>query len=252
MSLQPRNTLSSKMWATLNLWVRSSIFAVFSLTGVIFWSTVIICSWVLPLRTRHLLVRSYLKFYLDVLKWLCHVDYQVIGLENVPKDRVGVVLSKHQSAWETFFLPTVFHAPAVILKRELYLVPFFGWALAASDPIAINRNNRTSAMQQVIKKGAPRLAAGRWIIVFPEGTRTPYGKVGHYKLGGARLAVETGYPVIPVAHNAGKYWPKKSFLKYPGTVRVVIGPMIETKNRTPEEVMAEVQAWIEGQIQRMD
>ncbi len=252
MSLQHRNTLSSKIWATLNLWVRSSIFAVFSLTGVIVWSTVIIFSWVLPLRTRHLLVRSYLKFYLDVLKWLCHVDYQVSGLENIPKDRVGVVLSKHQSAWETFFLPTVFHAPAVILKRELYWVPFFGLALAASDPIAINRKNKTSAMQQVIKKGATRLAAGRWVLVFPEGTRIPYGKVGHYKLGGARLAVATGYPVIPVAHNAGKYWPKKSFLKYPGTVRVVIGPMMETKDRTPEEVMAEVQAWIEGQIQRMD
>jgi 1-acyl-sn-glycerol-3-phosphate acyltransferase len=131
-------------------------------------------------------------------------------------------------------------------------LPFFGWGLATIDPIAINRSKKTNAMEQIIKKGKVCLDAGRWILVFPEGTRIPYGKVGHYKAGGARLAVTTGYPVIPVAHNAGRYWSKRGFIKKPGTVQMVIGPLIETKNKTPDEVLAEVKDWIEGTIKKID
>jgi 1-acyl-sn-glycerol-3-phosphate acyltransferase len=187
-----------------------------------------------------------------MLEKVCHITYSVEGLENIPTDRTWVVLSKHQSTWETFFLPLIFHDPAVILKRELLWLPFFGWGLAASDPIAIDRTNKTKAMQQVIEKGKKRLEAGRWVIVFPEGTRVAPGAVGHYRLGGPRLAVATGFPVIPVAHNAGYAWPRRKFIKRPGVIRVVIGPAIESNGRTAEEVLALAKDWIETTMLRID
>jgi 1-acyl-sn-glycerol-3-phosphate acyltransferase len=124
--------------------------------------------------------------------------------------------------------------------------------LAAAEPIAINRGNKSSAMQQVIAKGRACLEAGRWVLIFPEGTRVPYGKVGHYKLGGARLASATGFPVLPVAHNAGLVWPRRSFIKRPGTVHVVIGPLMESKGRTAEEILDSAKGWIERTMLRID
>lgn len=164
---------------------------------------------------------------------------------------MGVVFSKHQSAWETFFLPLIFHDPAVIAKRELLWIPFYGWGLAAADPILINRKDKTSAMQQIINKGKRALAAGRWILVFPEGTRVPVGEVGKYHLGGARLAVATDVLIIPVAHNAGYFWPRRKFIKQPGTIQVVIGPVIETSGQTPEAVMDLAKNWIETTVTRI-
>ena len=131
-------------------------------------------------------------------------------------------------------------------------MPFFGWGLAAGDPISINRNDATSAMQQIITKGKKCLDSGRWVLVFPEGTRIAPGKVGKYRLGGARLAVATGYPVIPVALNAGRFWPRRKFIKLPGTVRVVIGPPIESKGRSAEEVLRLTRSWIESTMARID
>jgi 1-acyl-sn-glycerol-3-phosphate acyltransferase len=243
-----RNTHYSK----LNLFIRSLIFSISSITSIMIYSCVVAFSMLFPLRYRHILIRYFLSFYMGMLKHICHIEYQIEGLENIPKNINGVVLSKHQSTLETLLLPLIFHDPAVIVKRELLWLPFFGWGLAASDPISINRSNKSTAMQQVIQKGKECLDQGRWLLIFPEGTRTAYGKVGHYKLGGARLAVATGYPVIPVAHNAGRFWPRRKFIKQPGTVRVVIGPMIETKGLTPEEVMELSKRWIEGTMTRAD
>lgn len=235
-----------------NLYIRSFLFIFISLATMILQSFICILASPLPLRYRYATVTFYIAFVIWLLKVLCRVNYQVEGLENIPKDRAGVILSKHQSIWETYYLPTVFREPAIILKRELLWLPFFGWGLATVNPIAINRSNRTSAMQQIINKGRKCLEAGRWILIFPEGTRIPIGKIGKYRLGGARLAVETGYPVIPVAHNAGRFWPRREFLKYPGTVRMVIGPIIETKGRTAEEVMEQTKNWIEDTVARID
>jgi 1-acyl-sn-glycerol-3-phosphate acyltransferase len=179
------------------------------------------------------------------------VNYQIDGLENIPKDRVAVILSKHQSTWETFYLPTLFNQAAIILKKELLWVPFFGWGLGITDPIAINRNDPKSAMDQIIQQGKKCLDTGRFILVFPEGTRIPPGKVGKYRLGGARLATATGYPVIPVAHNAGKHWKKRGFYKIPGTIQVIIGPLIETKDRTAEEVLNQAKNWIEDKMKNL-
>jgi 1-acyl-sn-glycerol-3-phosphate acyltransferase len=237
---------------TINLYIRSFIFIVIALSSIIVQSFICILGSPFPLRYRYALVTAYVGFIIWLLKVICHVDYKIEGLENIPKDRAGVILSKHQSIWETYYLPTIFHEPAIILKRELLWLPFFGWGLATVNPIAINRGKRSSAMQQIITKGKKCLEEGRWILIFPEGTRIPVGKIGKYRLGGARLAVETGYPVIPVAHNAGRFWPRRQFIKYPGTVRMVIGPLIETKGRTPEEVMEQTKNWIEDTIARID
>ncbi|TAK72012.1 MAG: 1-acyl-sn-glycerol-3-phosphate acyltransferase [Gammaproteobacteria bacterium] len=229
----------------LNLFLRSLIFSIYSLTSIFLYSFVCVLGLLLPLRYRHALIRFFLRAYIEVLKKVCHIDYQVEGLEHIPYDQGGIVLSKHQSTWETFFLPLIFHDPAVIVKRELLWIPFFGWGLAISEPISINRNDKSSAMQQIIAKGKKCLAQGRWILIFPEGTRVAPGTVGHYKLGGARLAVATQALVIPVAHNAGYRWPRRRFIKRPGTIRVVIGPPIESEGRTPEEVMHLAKTWIE-------
>lgn|SRR3990167_1182616 len=237
---------------TVNLFLRSLLFSCYALTSIIIHSVICLCLWPFPLSCRAKATRGFLSSYLYVLKILCHINYEITGLENIPHDRKGIVLCKHQSAWETFLLPLIFHNPAVIVKRELLWVPCFGWGLATQDPIAINRSDTSSAMQQVITKGRQCLKQGRWIIVFPEGTRIASGKVGKYHLGGARLAVATGYPVIPVAHNAGLFWPRRRFIKRPGTVQVVIGVPIESQDRTPEEVMELAKTWIENVMARID
>lgn len=227
------------------LFIRSLLFTIAVPVFAIFYSFVCMATFPLPMRYRCGTVMAWTRSVIWLLKVICHIDYHIEGLEHIKKNQNGIVMSKHQSTWETFFLPGLFNQTAIILKRELLWIPFFGWGLAVTSPIAINRSDAASAMMQIIRKGKKCLEAGRWILVFPEGTRTAVGKVGKYRLGGARLAVETGYPVLPVAHNAGYFWPRRRFIKYPGTVRVVFGPMIETKNRTAEEVLAKTKNWIE-------
>lgn len=241
-----------KMLNKLNLFMRSLIFSIISLTIIFFYSFISILLWPFPLRVRYAFIMSYTRFAIYLLKVICHIDYQIVGLENIPKNRNGIVLSKHQSTWETFFLPTIFSQAAIILKRELLWVPFFGWGLATLAPIAINRNQSTTAMDQIIKQGKKYLDSGRWVLIFPEGTRIPPGKIGKFRLGGARLAIATGYPIIPVAVNAGRCWPKQQFIKKPGLVTVAIGPLIETKGKTAEEVMLQAKKWIEDKMNQID
>lgn len=237
---------------TANLLIRSIIFTIVMWTYIFIQSFLSILSFPFPLRYRYGMITRFISFTILSLKVICKVNYKIEGLENIPKDRAGIILSKHQSTWETFLLPTLFKEPAIILKRELLWVPFFGWGLATVDPIAIDRSKKASAMEQIISKGKKCLAAGRWILIFPEGTRIPFGKIGKYRSGGARLAVATGAPIIPIAHDAGRLWPKRKFIKEPGTVHMVIGPLIETTNRKPEELTEEVKKWIEGTIQRIN
>lgn len=235
----------------INLFIRSFIFSSYTCISAILWSFVCSASFFLPLSYRYKLVSLWTDSVIKALKLICHVNYHVTGWDNIPKNQNGIILCKHQSTWETFFLPGQFNELAIILKRELLWIPFFGWGLAQIDPIAINRSKASNAMGQIINKGKKYLAAGRWILVFPEGTRIATGKVGKYRLGGTRLAVTTGYPILPIAHNAGVFWPRKGFIKKPGTVQVVIGPLIETQNRTPEEVLAEAKNWIESTMKKL-
>lgn len=249
------NTLDPSMkksfFTKMNLYSRSLLFSVLMSLSVAVYSFFCVLAYPFPFRFRYAMIAAFIGLQIWLLKVICGVNYQIEGLENIPKDRVGVVLSKHQSTWETFLLPRLFHHSAIILKRELLWVPFFGWGLRLVDPIAINRSNKSNAMEQIIRQGKKALDEGRFIIIFPEGTRIPYGKVGNYRSGGARLAVATGYPVIPVAHNAGRYWSKRGILKYPGTIRVVIGPAIETEGKKHEEVLAETKQWIEETVKKI-
>lgn len=235
----------------LFLFLRSLLFTILSVIIIILYSFV--CLAILPfsLKFRHRMLRYFLYFYLGMLRVICGIKHEVEGLENVPDSHYAIILSKHQSAWETFFLPTLFHDPAVIAKRELSWIPFYGWGLLAGEPIFINRSAKKTAMQQIIEKGKKCLAEGRWILVFPEGTRVPFGQVGKYHLGGARLAAATEAPVIPIAHNAGYFWGKRQFIKKPGTIRLVIGPVIETKGRAPDEIMNLTKSWIETTMVRI-
>lgn len=236
----------------INLAVRSFLFSSIVIVTFIIWSVPCVAAWIFPLRYSYKLVAAWTDAMIQALRIVCGIKYEVEGRENIPKDRNGVIFSKHQSTWETFFFPGQFFELAIILKRELLRIPFFGWALASTRPIAINRNKTTTAMEQIMTLGTKCLNEGRWVLVFPEGTRVAPRTTGKYRLGGARLAVKTGHPVLPIAHNAGHFWPRRKFLKHPGTIRVVIGPLIETKGRSAEEVLMEAKNWIEGEMVRIE
>ena len=175
------------------------------------------------------------------------IDYRVIGKENLPRTP-AVILSKHQSAWETLAFQVIFPPHVLVLKRELLWIPFFGWGLALTSPIAIDRSSGARALKRMVELGRERLARGFWIAIFPEGTRVQPGRRGKYHLGGALLAVNCEAPVVPVAHNAGLLWGRGAFLKRPGTITVEIGAAIDSREHTPESLMATVEEWIEGRM----
>jgi 1-acyl-sn-glycerol-3-phosphate acyltransferase len=184
------------------------------------------------------------------------VRYRISGWEHLPAagDRRRVVLcSKHQSTWETFFFPSCMpHPLAFVFKQELLRIPFFGWALGKLDMIHIDRSRRTEAWSRVARQGASLMDRGKWVIMFPEGTRTERGRQGTYKTGATRLACETGAVVIPIALSSGRCWPRRTFRFIPGVIDVVIGPVMESAGRDPAALMGEVEAWIEGEMRRID
>ncbi|MBU0687921.1 MAG: 1-acyl-sn-glycerol-3-phosphate acyltransferase [Gammaproteobacteria bacterium] len=199
---------------------------------------------------RHRLLSGFAPGLLWLLKVICGIRMEVRGLENIP-EQACVVLSKHQSAWETLALQLVLPAHAWVAKRELLWIPFFGWLLALSSPIALDRSKGKAAMKELLKKGKEKLEQGFCIVLFPEGTRIPFGQRGKYKIGGALLASHAGVPVLPVAHNAGKFWGRNAFIKKPGTIVMVIGPVIDTTRLKAEEINSRTEAWIEGEMTRL-
>jgi 1-acyl-sn-glycerol-3-phosphate acyltransferase len=204
----------------------------------------------LPPHTRYRIITKWTDITLWFVWHLLGIRYRVIGRENLP-EQAAVILCKHQSAWETMALQHIFPAICFVLKRELLKVPFFGWGLARMPMIAIDRAAGKDALTQVVEQGSRRLEEGFWVVVFPEGTRVAPGTTRRYKPGGAWLAHKTGAPVVPVAHNAGEFWRRNAFLKYPGEVVVSIGPVIETAGRSTEEINATAHAWIEGEMRRL-
>jgi len=191
------------------------------------------------------------QLVLWMAKVFCGLSYQVEGLEHINKNQAMIVLSNHQSAWETLALRHILPTQVVLLKRSLVWLPIWGWALGTLKPIAIDRENQRAAMRILLEKGTAYLNQGFWVIIFPEGTRTAAGEIRKFSAGGAMLAQKTGFPVIPVAHNAGDYWPRYSFLKYPGTIKVKIGPVIESKGRKAADINAEAESWIAQAIKEM-
>jgi 1-acyl-sn-glycerol-3-phosphate acyltransferase len=198
-------------------------------------------------RPPFALARAYTQVMLKWVEWSLGITCEVSGWENVPKS-TAVIMSKHQSAWETIFIESRFPPQCWIIKKELLWLPFIGWSLMAIRCIAIDRSSGKTAREQVVEQGARRLEEGLWVTIFPEGTRIAPGRRGRYGIGGALLATKTGTPILPIAHNAGEVWGRYAFRKKPGVVKVVIGPPIATQGRDAISVHAEVENWIEGQM----
>lgn len=240
--------------------MRNVLCAVRSLLFVL-WMSVTVVPWAVAVLMYSIFVRGD-KIYWLCAGWLrlaiwgcrviCGVRARVTGMANLPNEAV-ILLPKHQSTWETFAFPTLMPKPlAYVFKRELLLIPFFGWAMARMDMIHIDRSKLATAWSKVAEQGRKHMANGNWVIMFPEGTRTERGQQGAYKGGGTRLAVDTGRPVVPIAVTSAVCWPRKSFLVRAGVIDVSIGKPIASVGRKPDELMREVETWIEGEMRRLD
>ncbi|HEY5798823.1 MAG TPA: lysophospholipid acyltransferase family protein [Burkholderiaceae bacterium] len=230
------------------LFLRSLVYLLVMVVATLIWSFVCFAVAPLPYTRRYAVTKQWNLFVIWCGKVICGMDYEIRGWDNL-KDTPTILLSKHQSAWETIFLLCKMPHPLVfVFKKELLYVPFFGWALGLLRMIPIDRNRGRDAFKQVVAHGKRRLADGQWIIMFPEGTRIPVGKAGKYKSGGARLALETGATVVPIAHNSGDCWPRNSFIKRPGKIIVSIGPSIPTEGLDPDQLMSRVEQWIEAEM----
>ena len=240
--------------------IRNTFYALRSLLFVL-WMSVTVVPWGTAVLIVSIFVRGDTIYWmcagwLRVAMWgcrvICGVRARITGMEHLPETGV-ILLSKHQSTWETFFFPTLMPRPlAYVFKRELLFIPFFGWAMSRMDMIHIDRSKRAAAWTKVAEQGRKHMANGNWVIMFPEGTRAARGQQGAYKSGGTRLAVDTGRPVVPIAVTSAVCWPRKSFLVRPGVVDVSIGKPIDSAGRQPDELMREVEAWIEGEMRRLD
>ena len=228
------------------------------------WVLVILIPWALAMVVASLwrngtqmwwMAQRWLSWVIVGARVILGIRVRVTGYENLPvgEKSPAVLLVKHQSALETFLIPALMpHPLAFVFKRELLYIPFFGWAMASMDMIHIDRRLRNQAFNKVVEQGKRLLAQGVWVIMFPEGTRIPRGQKGVYKHGGARLAVETGVPVIPIAVTSAKVWPRKAFIKHAGLVDVSIGKPIPSIGRNPDDLMREVENWIEAEMHRLD
>jgi 1-acyl-sn-glycerol-3-phosphate acyltransferase len=234
----------------VELVLRSLLFSLGMILSTLIWVPIVLLTFLLAFEKRYRLAQQWSRFNIWWLKETCHIDYQISGLENIPSGP-AVIIVKHQSAWETLFLQQLLPPLVWVVKRELLWVPFFGWALAILHPISIDRKAGSSAIKQILRQGQEHLRNGRSVLIFPEGTRTAPGLPTHYSTGGAMLAAHSAYPILPIAHNAGEFWPRRGFLKYPGTVQVVFGPLLDSGGRKPRDLNALVEHWIEGTIRRI-
>jgi 1-acyl-sn-glycerol-3-phosphate acyltransferase len=237
--------------------IRSTVHMAFMFVTVIPFALLIVLAAVVGLGadTRYAIAASWLNLSIQSARVIMGVHYRIQGQENLPDGATSpaILLVKHQSTYETFLMPAIMpHALAYVFKRELLYVPFFGWAIGLLDMIHIDRSQRAKAFGKVVEQGQKLLAQGTWVIMFPEGTRIPRGERGNYKSGGARLAIATGAPVIPIAVTSAKCWPRKAFIKFPGVVDVSIGAPIDSVGRDADELTREVEHWIESEMRRLD
>lgn len=230
--------------------LRSLLFLVGQVVTIVLYAPVVFAVYPMNPVTRSRIIGYWAHFIIWWLKLTCGLSHELTGGENIPHQPC-VILSKHQSAWETIAFQTIFPPQAWVLKQELLKIPVFGWALAISQPIAIDRRGGRKALDSVVDQGLDRLGNGRFVIVFPEGTRMAPGERGRYNPGGAMLAVRAKAGVLPVAHNAGEFWPRRGFIKRPGVIRIAVGPMIQTEGKRAKQVNREAEQWIEGAMTRM-
>ncbi len=230
--------------------LRSTLFALFQAAVTLLFSIVALATFPLDLQFRYRVITTWTRLVMWGARRICGIHYRVLGAERVPAPPF-VVLSKHQSAWETLAFQLIFPPQVWVVKRELLWIPFFGWGLAMLAPIAIDRGSGRRALRQMLEQGRDRLARGYCIVIFPEGTRMAPGERGDYQLGGAWLAAKTATPVVPVAHDSGAVWRRNAFLKYPGTITVSIGAPIDTRDVAPEDLNRRVEDWIEAEMRRI-
>lgn len=232
-----------KFW----LAIRSVVYWLWQIVNTLILGLPVIIAGLVSFRLGYSLAILWNRMNVVGLKLICGVSWKVDGLENIP-DTPCVVLSKHQSTWETYFLPTVFYPAVYVAKKSLLWIPIFGWALYVLKFIMIDRKSGRSAIQQMCVQAKDRIAKGQWIIVFPEGTRRPVGSEPSYRIGGAMIAHDLPCDVVPVATNAGEFWPRLGFIKWPGEITVSIGPVIKAQDKTAAQILAETQDWIEGRM----
>ena len=227
-------------------WLRSALFALALLTLTPPYALLSLACAPLPRMARYRIISGWSRCVVALARAILGIRWQVEGREHLPASP-AVILSKHQSAWETMAFTLIFPPQVHVLKRELLWIPFFGWGLALMSPIAIDRSRGLAALRAMARRGRERLGQGFWVVVFPEGTRVEPGERRPYQLGGAWLAAASGAPVVPVAHNAGLVWPRNAFVKRAGTITVRIGPTIDAANRDAKTINALAEAWIEEQ-----
>ena len=230
--------------------IRSALLALLMMVTTPVFALVAMASFALPPHARYRIITRWTDITMWGVRWITGIRYEVRGRENLPA-QPAVILCKHQSAWETMALQHIFPPVAFVLKKELLRVPFFGWGLAQMPIVSIDRDAGIGALEQVVDQGRTLLANGFWVVVFPEGTRVAPGHTKRYKVGGAHLAAKTGTKVVPVAHNAGEFWPRNAFVKRPGLITVSIGPPIEAHGLSAEEINRRTEAWIEGEMRRI-
>lgn len=236
--------------------LRSALHLLWMAVTVIPWATVVVL--IAPFTSKERLYRicrAWLAAAMHGGRWILGIRNRVSGLHHLPQDPAAgaVLLVKHQSAWETFCMPPLMPRPlAYVFKRELLRIPFFGWAIGRLDMVHIDRGRRSEAWRKVAEQGTRIMKQGNWMIMFPEGTRTARGEQGEYKTGASRLAIAAGVPIVPIAVTSARCWPRKSFLLHPGVVDISIGRPIAVEGRQADELMTEVEAWIESEMRRID
>ena len=229
------------------LFLRSLLFYIGQIISTILIAPVGVIAFPLDFKKRYYLITRWAVFNLWWLKICCNVTYEILGKENIPK-KPCIVMCKHQSAFETLALQRIFIPQVWILKKELLQIPIYGWGLASMQPIAINRDSSIKSFKQIADQGCERLEKGYWVIIFPEGTRVATNKKKKYLPGGGMLAEKSGAKIVPVAHNAGRLWPRNSMIKKPGLITIKIGPVMESKNKTAKEITNNVENWIEKTV----
>jgi len=232
------------------VFLRSVVFECIRFTLTVFFSFVALLTFPFKPLTRYRIISIWARLVTWSASFICGIGYRVIGRENLPHE-ASIILAKHQSAWETLAFQSIFPPQVFVVKRSLLKIPFFGWGLAMTSPIAIDRAAGVRALRQTLEQGRDRLGAGWWVTMFPEGTRIRVGERGRYHVGGAWLAAKSDAKIVPVAHNAGTLWGRDAFMKYPGTITVSVGPVIDPKGQKPEQLNKRVENWIEQEVARL-
>jgi 1-acyl-sn-glycerol-3-phosphate acyltransferase len=230
--------------------LRSCLFALFQILVTPVFATIALLTFPFAPLTRYRIITVWSRLMVAAAGMICGIRYCVLGAENIPPEPC-IILSKHQSAWETLAFQVILPPHVWVLKRELLWIPFFGWGLAMLSPIAIDRSAGARALRQTLEQGRERLRQGFSIVIFPEGTRIAPGARGTYHPGGAWLAIKTAAAVLPVAHNAGECWRRNAFLKHPGLITISIGPALPSQNASAQELNARVARWIEDEMERI-